>query len=100
MESEKKLLIGILIGLLHVYTFFGFKIVSKSNIGYHINFIIHWHHWLIAFILLVLIFKLSTYEKFNEYEKYKDYLVGYLIVLMIHGLLYDDRFDFKIYKKI
>jgi hypothetical protein len=90
MDNKKKLLIGILIGLLHVYTFFGFKIVSKSNIGYHINFIIHWHHWLIAFILLVLIFKLSKYE---------DYLVGYLIVLMIHGLLYDDRFDFKIYKK-
>jgi hypothetical protein len=91
----EKFIIGIIIGLLHIYIYFGFKIIVKSNLNYHINFIIHWHHWLIAFCFLVIITRIKKIKKF---KKYKYYLSGYLIIIIIHGLLYEDRFDFKIYR--
>ena len=93
----KKLLVGILLALLHIYIFFGFKIIPKSNINYHINFIIHWHHWLICLIVLCFLLIITKIKKFKKLKKYKYYLSGYLITMIIHGLLYEDRFDFKIY---
>lgn len=93
----EKFIIGIFIALLHIYIFFGFKIISKSNINYHINFIIHWHHWLICLIILCFLIIIVKIKK-KKFKKYKYYLSGYLIAMIIHGLLYDDRFDFKIYK--
>lgn len=94
----EKFIIGILIGLIHIYIYFGFKIIPKSNIHYHVNFIIHWHHWLICLIILIILFIITKLKKFKKIKKYKYYFVGYLITMIIHGLLYEDRFDFKIYK--
>lgn len=97
----EKFVVGTLIGLLHIYIFFGFKIIPRSNINYHINFIIHWHHWLICLIVLcflIFITKIKKYKKYKKLKKYKYYLTGYLITMIIHGLLYNDRFDFTIYK--
>tara|TARA_B110000483_G_scaffold237425_1_gene312166 strand:+ start:58 stop:363 length:306 start_codon:yes stop_codon:yes gene_type:complete len=91
--------IGIFIGLLHIYLFFGFKIIAKSNTNYHINYIIHWHHWLICLIILIFLIIITKNQKFKKLKKYKYYLFGYLIIMIIHGLLYNDRFDFKIYSK-
>ena len=93
----EKTIVGILIGLLHIYIYFGFKIISKSNINYHINFIIHWHHWLICLITFCFLLIITKIEKFKTFKKYKYYLSGYLITMIIHGLLYEDRFDFRIY---
>tara|TARA_Y100000389_G_scaffold8449_1_gene8027 strand:- start:561 stop:872 length:312 start_codon:yes stop_codon:yes gene_type:complete len=101
-KKIEKTIVGIIIGLLHIYLFFGFKIISKSNINYHINFIIHWHHWLICLIVfcfLLIITKIKKYKKLKKLKKYKYYLSGYLITMIIHGLLYEDRFDFKIIGK-
>tara|TARA_B000000477_G_scaffold45663_1_gene38773 strand:+ start:5851 stop:6150 length:300 start_codon:yes stop_codon:yes gene_type:complete len=97
-KKIEKNIVGIIIGLLHIYLFFGFKIISKSNINYHINFIIHWHHWLICLIVLCFLLIITKIEKFKKLKKYKYYLSGYLITMIIHGLLYEDRFDFKIYR--
>lgn len=93
----KKLLVGILLALLHIYIFFGFKIIPKSNINYHINFIIHWHHWLISVILLIILIIITKIKDLKKLKRYKYYIVGYLITMIIHGLLYNDRFNFKIY---
>ena len=41
---------------------------------------------------------ITKIEKFKKLKKYKYYLSGYLITMIIHGLLYEDRFDFKIYR--
>lgn len=95
----EKFIIGIFIALLHIYIFFGFKIIPKSNMNYHINFIIHWHHWLICLIVLCFLIIITRIKKYKKLKKYKYYLSGYLITMIIHGLLYNDRFDFKIYKK-
>ena len=94
----KKLLVGILLALLHIYIFFGFKIIPKTNINYHINFIIHWHHWLISFILLIILIIITKIKDLKKLKRYKYYIVGYLITMIIHGLLYNDRFNFKIYR--
>ncbi len=93
----KKLLVGILLALLHIYIFFGFKIIPKSNINYHINFIIHWQHWLISLILLIILIIITKIKDLKKLKRYKYYIVGYLITMIIHGLLYSDRFNFKIY---
>jgi hypothetical protein len=94
----EKFIIGIIIGLLHIYIYFGFKIIVKSNLNYHINFLIHWHHWLIFLIIFCFLIIITRIEKFKKIKKYKYYLSGYLIIMIIHGLLYEDRFDFKIYR--
>lgn len=90
-KKIEKNIVGIIIGLLHIYLFFGFKIISKSNINYHINFIIHWHHWLISLIIIIIIYL------FIKLDKYVSFIYGFLYTLLFHGLMYNDRFDFKIY---
>ncbi len=87
----KKFLYGIIFGIIYIYSFFGFKIIEKSNINYHLNFIIHWHHWLISLILIIIMYL------YFEINKYTYILYGFLYTLLIHGLMYKDRFDFKIY---
>lgn len=87
----KKFLYGVIIGIIYIYSFFGFKIVEKSYINYHLNFIIHWHHWLICLILIIIIYL------YIEINKYTYIIYGFLYILLIHGLMYKDRFDFKIY---
>jgi len=88
----KKFSYGVIFGIIYIYIFFGFVIIEKSNINYHLNFIIHWHHWLISLILIILIYL------YLEINKYTYIIYGFLSTLLIHGLMYNDRFDFKIHK--
>jgi len=90
-NTIKKFIYGVIIGIIYIYFFFGFKIVEKSNINYHLNFIIHWHHWLISLIIIIIIYL------YFEINKYTYIIYGFLYTLLIHGLMYKDRFDFKIY---
>ncbi len=100
--SEKKLkniinnfIIGLIVGIIYIYIFFGFKIVVGSNINYHINFMnIHWHHWLISVILIIIICLTSI----KIIESYKLNIIGFLSSLIFHGLLYEDRLDFSVIK--
>jgi len=87
----KKIIYGIIFGIIYIYCFFGFKIIEKSNINYHLNFLIHWHHWFISLILIIIIYL------YFEINKYTHIIYGFLYTLLIHGLIYKDRFDFKIY---
>jgi len=87
----KYFLYGIIFAIIYIYTFFGFKIIEKSNTNYHLNFIIHWHHWMISLILIIIIYF------YLKPTKYTSLINGFLYTLLIHGLLYNDRFDFKIY---
>ena len=98
-------LLGLILGLLFVYICFGFEIKEKSTPKIKLNFkpfiidsqIIvfnkHLHHWFIA--AFSLIFLQVLFPKNNLYHL----LVGYLIILVMHGLLYKDCFDFNICKK-
>jgi hypothetical protein len=84
----RKFINGILLGLLYIYLFFGFELNTEKTC-YHINIInIHWHHWLLGVIALII----SELYK----NKYTEFIRGYLFVIIIHGLLYEDCFDFTI----
>lgn len=88
----RKFINGIVIGLIYIYIFFGFEL-DTENTYYHINiFNIHWHHWFLGVITLLI----SELFKNN----YTEYIRGYLLVIIIHGLSYDDCFDFNIKRKI
>ena len=96
------LLIGIIIGILFVLIFFGIKIEPKSipkikiNIGNFVKnshiylFNKHLHHWFINLCILVLVFIIEKYYP----SKYFNLIKGFNLVLIVHGLLYDDCFDF------
>ena len=84
-----KFLYGMLIGFIFILTFFGTKIECNSYLHYHINiFNIHWHHWVLSIIILII------FELFNN--SYTEYIRGMCIILIIHGLYYDDCFDFTV----
>lgn len=84
-----KFLYGITLGIIYVLYFFGTNIECNSHPEYHINILnIHCHHWIIGIILL-LIFELLK----NDYT---EYIRGLSIILIIHGLYYDDCFDFSV----
>tara|TARA_Y100000389_G_C17252312_1_gene408723 strand:+ start:466 stop:780 length:315 start_codon:yes stop_codon:yes gene_type:complete len=87
----KTFLFGVIVGIIYIYIYFGFKIIEKSNLNYHLNFIIHWHHWLISLIIIIIIYL------FIKLDKYVSFIYGFLYTLLFHGLMYNDRFDFKIY---
>lgn len=50
----------------------------------------HIHHWLIS--LIILIFSIPIQYKTNG--KYVSLLNGFLLIFMIHGLSYSERFIF------
>ena len=84
-----KFLYGIILGISFILYFFGINIECNSNPEYHINiFKIHWHHWMIGIIIL-LIFELLN----NDYT---EFIRGFCIILIIHGLYYEDCFDFSV----
>lgn len=94
--------LGIFIGLFFISIFFGYKIEEKIKPKININlgpfvkdsciiiFNKHIHHWLISLLILFVLYiqksRNSLYYILN----------GYFIVLICHGLLYDDRFDFSL----
>ena len=84
-----KFIYGIILGISFILYFFGTNIECNSHPEYHINiFNIHWHHWMIGIIIL-LIFELLK----NDYT---EFIRGFCIILIIHGLYYEDCFDFSV----
>ena len=95
--------LGICIGIIFILLFFGTSIVEKSepkiiiNIGNIIRnssiylFNIHIHHWIIGTVLLLGIILMEQYYSAKSFSVLK----GIAIVLIIHGLMYKDRFDFS-----
>lgn len=84
----RKFINGVVIGLIYIYIFFDIELDTEKTC-YHINiFNIHWHHWLLGVMTLLI----SELFKNN----YTEYIRGYLLVIIIHGLLYEDCFDFNI----
>lgn len=87
--NVKQFIIGSIIGIIYILLYFGVKIEQGTHTEYHINYLdIHWHHWLLA-LMSLLILELLTTESIY-------YIRGFLIVIIVHGLLYEDRFDFSI----
>lgn len=85
----KNFLIGLIIGYVYIIIFFGFSIKCNTNNYYHINILnIHWHHWMISIIIL-LIFELLN-------NNFTEYIRGICIIVMLHGLYYEDCFDLSV----
>lgn len=101
LQNTYYFLLGLTLGLIFVLVCFGYEIKEKSTPKIKLNyrpFIIdshimicnkHLHHWFIAAISLI--FLQAFFPKNNVYYL----LVGYLIILVMHGLLYKDCFDFS-----
>ena len=93
-------LIGINLGLIFIIMVFGNKAGEPHNLNFNCGSIIkngsiyifnnHIHHWLIS--LLILLFTIPI--QYRSDNKFMSILNGFLIVLMIHGLSYPDRFIF------
>lgn len=96
-------LYGFLFSVLITKVFFGkIKSGKKPNIIINIPpFIVeskilifnkHIHHWVIfSFILIGLFIFKKKQQKYNNLVKF---IVGFSIFMIIHGLQYDDAFDF------
>jgi hypothetical protein len=103
-KKHKNFLLGIILGIIFIIICFGFQIKEKSTPNIHINigsfikkshiilFNKHMHHWIIgstAFIIFSILKKYYNYSIFTI-------LQGYCIVIIFHGLLYEDCFDLSI----
>ena len=95
-------ILGVILGVLFVFISFGTDIKEKSKPRIKINippiikdshiilFNKHLHHWFIAFLSLCLLYYL------NDNNKIYSILEGFMMTLIIHGLLYRDCFDFSV----
>ena len=96
-----ELMIGCFIGIIFVLYFFGTSIIPKSipNIQINIGNVVrnshiylfnkHIHHWLIGACVLLLVFCIEQYYS----SGYLTVIKGVTSVIILHGLLYSDRFD-------
>ena len=103
MDSKYLFYNGLVLGIIFVIVFFGLKIKCKStprikiNLGNFVKdshiYILgkHMHHWFINLIILGIVVIL---ERFYP-SKYFDIVKGFNLVLIFHGLLYKDCFDFS-----
>lgn len=97
---------GVILGIIFILITFGleFKVKKKPKIRMNIPKIsiemkdsvviindYHIHHWLIFTILLLFIELEIGIEK-----KIKDMIKGFSVTMILHGLMYADRFDFKL----
>lgn len=101
MKPFLDLLIGILLGVIFILIFFGCKIRCKTtpnikiNVGNFIRnthiylFDKHIHHWMINLFLIIFIIFIEQFYT----NKYFDIIKGFSLVLVIHGLMYEDCFD-------
>lgn len=96
-------LFGVLIGIIYIINFFGYRFICKTcpKIKVNIPFLgiknsklvlfgKHIHHWL--FFSVILCMTLFIRLK-NQYIIYL--IQGLAVALIIHGLIYEDRFDFS-----
>lgn len=85
----KQFIAGSIVGMIFILLFFGLEIEKDTNTNYHINYLnVHWHHWLLSLMSLIILELLRTDSIY--------YIRGFLIVTIVHGLLYEDRFDFSV----
>ena len=95
-------ILGVIFGILFIVISFGTEIKEKSKPKIKINIppfvkesrvVIlnrHFHHWLIAFLSLCILYYL------NDESKIYSIMEGFMMILIIHGLLYRDCFDFSV----
>ena len=95
---------GFIFSLLYLYICFGSEIKCHTNPKIKINippFVVnskiiinnfHIHHWLIGLMILICICILYFFIDYN----FMYFLQGFSIVLILHGLLYQDCFEFDI----
>lgn len=100
------LIFGLILGIIFIYVCFGFEIKEKSKPKIKINCLSfikdshivicdrHLHHWFISFVTFGIINLTFNNNSFINLAN------GFLIVLMYHGLLYKDCFDFSVEKYI
>lgn len=95
-----KRILGLILGLIYVIIVFGGKGVGEEpNITFSIGNIVrnghiylfnkHIHHWVIFMIVAIIISILNWNNFFNPYL---DILMGFSVVMILHGLSYCDRF--------
>ncbi len=92
--------LGIIFSVIYLYIFFGSKIECNTEPKIKINippFIVnskisinglHIHHWIIGVFLLILLFILHFFMDCDIMY----FLQSFSIVLILHGLLYQDCF--------
>lgn len=102
--GDKLYVLGLISSLIILYIFFGSEIKCGSEPKIILNippFIknskiyigkFHLHHWLLGIILIIIccILKLLKYNSGFLY-----FINGFSIMLVIHGLFYQDCFDFR-----
>lgn len=100
----KLYLFGALLSGIWILYFFGpfHKTKSKPKVKVNIKPFIkdshlilfnrHIHHWLIFFVIFIIITILDNYKPMNVYK----IIQGYSFVMVVHGLSYKDRFDFSV----
>ena len=86
-----------------IFCFIQFDGVCGSTPNFHLNdslffkkghiYIndIHIHHWMIGLLLLILLIPIQYYYNKNIIS----FILGFSIILVNHGLSYDDCFDLK-----
>ena len=91
---------GVILGLIYItIAFWGKSEGDKPNIqitignfirnGHFYLFNRHIHHWMIFMIVAITISILNLNKFFSIYL---DYLMGFSVVMILHGLSYFDRF--------
>jgi hypothetical protein len=102
MIKELHFLFGIIASIGWLYIFFGsdIKCDTDPKIKININPIIinsklyiygkHIHHWFVGLILLCILLVLYLYIDYD----FMYFLQSFSIILILHGLLYQDCFDF------
>ena len=102
--GKKLYIVGLISSVVVLYIFFGSEIKCGSNPKIMLNippFIknskiyignFHLHHWLLGILIIFLccLLKLINYD-----DGFIDFMNGFSIILVIHGLFYQDCFDFR-----
>tara|TARA_Y100000992_G_scaffold12964_1_gene7752 strand:- start:1113 stop:1466 length:354 start_codon:yes stop_codon:yes gene_type:complete len=96
---------GLLAGVAYIAVAFGFEIRSKSPPKIQINagdfirnshiYVLgkHVHHWCICLAILFAIAAVEVHTRSSS--KHMATAKGFAVALLLHGLLYDDCFDFS-----
>ena len=98
------IILGIITGLIFILSVFGIKFEAKKKpkvllniplIGMIDSRIIignkHIHHWLIFTVILLL-----SMIDMGVDNRIVEVIRGFSLIMVIHGLMYADRFDFEV----
>ena len=106
MKLNCSIILGAILGIAFVLTFFGTNIQSKSkpkikiNLGniivnshiYFLNY--HIHHWFVNSLIFIYVLNLKK----SYSNLIFDTILSFNIILILHGLMYDDWWDFQKYE--